>query len=270
MNGAFVGQSGDLRGEPPKRWEAAQLFPVPRDVLREGPNVFDLRVYTPEDARGGIGTVLLGPHEALYLRALRDELGHAIGPAVASLTITVLGLFMIVLWLRARDDPDYLLFAVACILWGLHTGATLLPREPLPRPHFWVWWNAVYVTFVVLLCLFVVRFTNTRWPRYERGALLYAAASVPVLYAAPGRRLLPVGRGRAPGRHRHRARRAPRCRAQRRFARATRSAGSCSRPRRQPPRSASTTGSPCAIPRTCGPCTWSPTWRCSSSRSWAG
>ena len=185
MNGAFVGQSGDLRGEPPQRWEAAQLFPVPRGVLREGPNVFDLRVYTREDARGGIGTVLLGQHEALYLRALRDELGHAIGPAVASLTITVLGLFMIVLWLRARDDPDYLIFAVACILWGLHTGATLLPREPLPRPHFWVWWNAVYVAFVVLMCIFVVRFTKTRWPRYERGALLYAAASVPILYAAP-------------------------------------------------------------------------------------
>ena len=185
VNGTFVGQSGDLRGQPPKRWEAEQLFPVPRDALRKGPNVFDLRVYTPADARGGIGTVLFGPHEALYLRALRDQLGHSIGPAVASLTITILGLFMIVLWFRARDNPDYLLFAVACILWGLHTGASLLPREPLPRPHFWVWWNAVYVTFVVLLCLFVVRFTNTRWPRYERGALLYAAASVPVLYAAP-------------------------------------------------------------------------------------
>jgi signal transduction histidine kinase len=184
-NGTFVGQSGDLLGEPPRRWEAEQLFTVPRATLRPGTNVFHLRVHVPADSRGGLGKVLVGPREALYLRALRDEFGHAIGPAVASLTIAVLGVFMLVLWLRARNDPDYLLFAAASILWGLHTGASLLPREPLPRPHFWVWWNAVYVLFVVLLCVFVVRFTGTRWPRYERGALLYAAASVPVLYAAP-------------------------------------------------------------------------------------
>ncbi len=185
VNGVFVSQSGDLRGEPPKRWEAEQLFPVPRAALREGANVLDLRLYVPPDSRGGVGTVLFGPHEALYLRALRDQVGHSIGPAVASLTISVLGLFMIVLWFRARNEPDYLIFAAACILWGLHTGASLLPREPLPRPHFWVWWNAVYVLFVVLLCIFVVRFAKARWPRYERGSLLYAAAAVPILYAAP-------------------------------------------------------------------------------------
>ena len=185
VNGAFAGQSGDLLGEPPRRWEAEQLFAVPHALLREGGNVFDLRIHVPADSRGGIGKVLFGPHEALYLRALRDEFGHAIGPAVASLTITVLGIFMFVLWFRARNDADYLLFAAACVLWGLNTGASLLPREPFPRPHFWVWWNAVYVLFVVLLCVFVVRFTKSRWPRYERGALLYAAASVPILYAAP-------------------------------------------------------------------------------------
>jgi len=185
VNGAFVGQSGDLRGEPPRRWEAEQLFTVPRAALREGDNVFDLRVYAPADSRGGLGKVLFGDREALYLRALRDEVGHAIGPAVASLTITVLGVFMLVLWMRVRDAPDYLLFAAACILWGLHTAASILPREPLPRPHFWVWWNAVYVIFVVLLCVFAVRFTGTRWQRYERIAFAYAAAAAPILYVAP-------------------------------------------------------------------------------------
>lgn len=184
VNGVLAAQSGDLQGERPERWEAAQLLVVPASLFVKGENRVDLRIYAPPGEPAGIGKVLFGTWEALYLRQLADQFGHTIGPAAASLTIFTLGLFILILWLRVRSDHDYLLFAAATILWGLHTGATLLPREPLPPPHYAVWWNAVYVLWVVLLCLFCVRFAGARWPRYERAALLYAAASIPALYVA--------------------------------------------------------------------------------------
>ena len=184
VNGVLAGQAGDLEGAPPQRWEAVQLFTVPRALLREGRNVLDLRIRVPQASPGGIGKALFGPHEALYPRMLGDQLAHAIVPTVASLTIFVLGCFLFVLWMRARNDPNYLLFASATMLWGLHTAVTLLPQAPLPPPHFEIWWNAVYALFVAMLCVFCVRFAGARWPRYERGALAFALASIPAMYLA--------------------------------------------------------------------------------------
>ncbi len=183
VNGTFVAQSGDLAGETPRRWEAVQLFVVPRAALKPGRNVFHLRVFVPPGSPGGIGPAILGPHEALYLRSLRDQVGHTIGPAVASLTILVLGLIILVLWLRARNDRNYLIFAVATSIWGAHTTLTLLPRPPLASPHYEILWNAMYVTWVALLCIFCIRFARARWPRYERLAIAFAIVSVPLMYA---------------------------------------------------------------------------------------
>jgi signal transduction histidine kinase len=184
VNGVLAGQSGDLEGPPPERWEAAQLLTVPRGLLRAGRNTIDLRIHVPRAAPGGIGPALLGPWQSLYPRSLADQFGHTIGPSVASLTLLALGIFILILWMRIRDDVEYLVFATATILWGLHTAVTLLPRAPLPPPHFAVWWNAVYVLWVVLLCIFCVRFARARWPLYERVVLVFAAACAPVLYAA--------------------------------------------------------------------------------------
>ncbi|PWB62074.1 MAG: hypothetical protein C3F16_07300, partial [Betaproteobacteria bacterium] len=183
-NGVLAGQSGELRGDPPERWEAVQLLAVPGTLLRAGENTLDLRIHVPPGSAGGIGPALFGPWSALHPRQLADQFGHTIGPSAASLTLLALGGFILILWIRIRDDVEYLVFAAATILWGLHTAVTLLPHAPLPAPHFAIWWNAVYVLWVVLLCIFCVRFTRMRWPRYERWALGYAAACVPALYAA--------------------------------------------------------------------------------------
>jgi len=184
VNGTLAGQAGELEGPPPERWEAAQLVAVPRGLLRAGGNTIDLRIHVPPGAPGGIGPALFGPWQALHERELADQFGHTIGPSAASLTLLALGGFILILWMRIRDDIEYLVFATATILWGLHIAVTLLPRAPLPPPHFAVWWNAVYVLWVVLLCIFCVRFSRARWPRYERAVLVFAAACAPVLYAA--------------------------------------------------------------------------------------
>jgi signal transduction histidine kinase len=184
VNGVLAGQSGELQGIPPGRWEPVQLFVVPAGLLAAGDNRLDLRIFVPRGRDGGIGIALFGPYEPLYARQLRDEFGHAIGPAAASLTTLALGFFVLILWLRIRSDREYFIFAVGTILWGLHTAATLMPRDLLPPPHFAVWWNVAYVLWVVMLCVFCVRFARAKWPRYEKGVFAYAAAAVPVLYAA--------------------------------------------------------------------------------------
>jgi signal transduction histidine kinase/ActR/RegA family two-component response regulator len=183
VNGTLVGATGALTGRPPRTWEHGQLFEVPASLLHAGGNRIALHVYRKPTWYGGIGPVVAGPHANARALWFRDLVVHAVGPAIVSITVIVVGLSIAVLWLR-RHDPLYLLFGFAATLWGLHTAVSLLPERLLPLPHWTIWWHAVYILFAMLLCKFCVRFAEFEWVTYRRFALAYAAAVVPVLYAA--------------------------------------------------------------------------------------
>ena len=183
VNGVSVGLTGSLTGRRPRSWEESELFEVPADLLRAGSNQIALRVNSPRAGIGGMGPLVAGPYAAVRELRLRDLLIHSVGPAIVSVTVVVVGLSIILLWIRRRD-PAYLLFGSAAILWGLHTAVSLLPDPLLPQPHWAIWWHAVYMLFVVLLCLFCVRFAGMHWRAYRRAAVAFAVAVVPVLYAA--------------------------------------------------------------------------------------
>ncbi len=205
VNGVSVGLTGSLTGRRPRTWEQSELFEVPTDLLHTGTNRIALRVNSPRAGIGGMGPIVAGPYAAVRELRLRDLLVHTIGPAIVSVTVVVVGLSIIVLWLRRRD-PAYLLFGSAAVLWGLHTAVSLLPEPLLPQPHWTIWWHAVYMLFVVLLCLFCVRFAGVEWRAYRRASVAFAVGVVPVLYAAnaAGRRRRGIGVGAT---HRHCVRR---------------------------------------------------------------
>jgi len=181
VNGELVGATGPLDGRRPRSYEQSQLYSLPGDVLRAGDNLVLVHVRA-KNGGAGVGPVLVGERSVLRRMALWDLVVHTLAPAAIAVVNVTVGVFLSFLWVRRRD-PSYVgLFAVAAILWGVHTGVTLVPETLIPQPHFFIWWHGVYLTFVALLCVFCVRFAGHRWPRYERFALVYAALVVPLLY----------------------------------------------------------------------------------------
>jgi len=183
VNDLSVGLTGSLTGRRPRAWEQAQVFEVPADVLHAGTNRIAVRVHAQRPGAGGLGPIVAGAHAPVLEGQMRDLMAHTIGPAIVSVIMVVVGLPMVVLWLRRRD-ASYLLFGIAAIVWGLHTASTLVPEPLLPQPHFAIWWHAMYMLFVVLLCLFCVRFSGVDWRVYRWLAVTFAIAVAPVLYAA--------------------------------------------------------------------------------------
>ena len=192
VNGHLIGSTGPLLGPRPGGWQVARLFVIPNGAVVPGVNVIALHVYENSRGQAALGPVLAGPMSALKERESRDLLLHTLGPAVVSATIIVLGLFIIVLWLRRRD-ATYGLFGFAAILWGVHTGLSLLPAALLPQPHWTIAWTALYMLFVALLCLFCLRFAEVDWRGFRRlivgftlavPVVLYAASAFDVLYRA--------------------------------------------------------------------------------------
>lgn len=183
VNDTSVGLTGSLTGRRPRTWEQSQLFEIPANLIHAGRNRIAVRVHTPRAGVGGLGPIVAGTHEAVSARQRRDFMMHTVGPAIVSVIMVVVGFAVVGLWLRRRD-LSYLLFGAAAVVWGLHTAATLLPEPLLPQPHWTIWWHAVYMLFVVMLCLFCVRFAGVRWHPYRRLALSFAVLVAPVLYLA--------------------------------------------------------------------------------------
>jgi signal transduction histidine kinase/ActR/RegA family two-component response regulator len=190
VNGELVAATGPLNGRPPRSFEQSRYVDIPTYLLRAGPNYIAVRVRAPSAGSGGLGGVLAGNATRLRERAREVLFVHTIGPAGVSIATLTVGVFIFVLWLRRRE-PGYLMFAVAVVLWSLHTLASLSPEPLLPQPHWGILWNATYLLFVAMLCQFCIRFVGLRWPAYERFVLLYAVAAVPILYMARAFDLLP-------------------------------------------------------------------------------
>ncbi len=185
VNGQLIGATGALLGPRPRSWQQARLFVVPEEIVKPGNNVIALHVHERVPGAGGLGPVLAGPEPMLRERAFRDLFLYTLGPTIVSVTIIVLGIFIIVLWLRRRD-PTYGLFGSAAILWGIHTGLSQLTTPLLPPPHWGIWWTSMYMLFVGLLCLFCLRFAETDWRPYRRAIVGFVVAVPLVLYVSVG------------------------------------------------------------------------------------
>ncbi len=183
VNGEIIGATGSIPGPRPRGWQQSRLFSIPADVVRPGRNSVALRVFEEIGGQGGVAPILAGPEPVLAERAMADILAYTLAPVAISITITMLGLFVLVLWLRRRD-ATYGLFGLAAVLWGMHTSLTALPRPLFPQPHWGMWWNVLYLTFVSLLCLFCLRFAGIDWKPYRRVVVAWAAVSPVLLYVA--------------------------------------------------------------------------------------
>jgi signal transduction histidine kinase len=90
-------------------------------------------------------------------------------PQATGLLLIVLGLFALTLWWQRREEPAYLLFALATVAWlvrNLHYHIDL-PRTRLGLEWFW-WLTHASMSWVMLLTfLFALRFAQRRFPLFE-------------------------------------------------------------------------------------------------------
>jgi hypothetical protein len=183
VNGATLGSTGALDGPRPRGVDQSRAFVLPSSLLHAGANRIAIRVYSPNAGEGGFGPISAGPAAAIHDQAYADLMKYVVGPAIVSVTIVVLGLIIVVLWLRRRD-PAYALFGFAAIIWGVHTAASMLPAPLLPQPHWTIWWHVVYIAFVGMLCLFCLAFAGATWHLYRRVVIVFTIATAPALYIA--------------------------------------------------------------------------------------
>ena len=173
----FDNQSGAREQWVRPLWAA---FPAALTELRRD-QIIDVVVAVPvlSDSFYSVSSVWLGPREDLEPRYQRRWTLQIGVPQATGMTLVVLGLFAFALWVRRREEPAYLLFALAAVAWlvrNLHYHLDL-PRTRLGLEWFW-WATHASMAWVMLLTfLFALRFARQRHLLFERGMAVFVLLS---------------------------------------------------------------------------------------------
>jgi signal transduction histidine kinase/CheY-like chemotaxis protein len=183
LNGQEVHSSlAEPLGAAPRSLRAVRVIALPPQHVRPGINNIELQLRAP--AALSLSPVWIGDETVLADQAQRRVLGMTIGPLIVAAFMVSLGLTVLVLYARRRDEAMYAYFGLGALVWGLQTAWSALPRPILLGDHRTVWLTSMYVFFVVMIVLFALRFAGVQSLRGERLLNRLALGWPVVMYAA--------------------------------------------------------------------------------------
>lgn len=168
-------------------WERPFLIPLPLSTLHVGTNLLHLRVGA---AQGNSSTrlpqLVLGPQSDLQSQFDRRLFVVRTIPLVTVVSGSVMGLFVIGIWLGRREEILYGLFGVAALLWALRT--TTFVFDVMPAA-LWPLWRLLYHAstggFIIVMALFALQLAGWNRRPIAIGLGIYGLLG-PMLYAVSG------------------------------------------------------------------------------------
>ena len=173
-NGTYVGRTGPF--DAPETGARPQFFVIPTNALRAGRNTLHLRLFVNETVRGAVSVVTLG-EEAEVLSEYEHGFFQKITAAQINCVVSaLLGVFMILLWLRRRHESLYGYFGLAALSWAAVVAKQFV-RVPIDEHYWFAFSDSAYCWNAVLLLFFAMRYGGWRWPRIEALIWTWAVAA---------------------------------------------------------------------------------------------
>lgn len=192
VNGVSLGAVGRMQPPVTRHFYTPLLWELPRGLLKPGGNELTVVVAGHPGYRCGLAPVEVGSYDALY-RAwqLRGWLQNT-GTLVTSTLICALGVYVLLLWLRERNNRVFGWFGLAAVVWGLRNLNYVVTEPPLPSLLWSQLTVACAAVFQGMFALFTLHYCESvdpadRAPRWLAAALLaYMAAALVWFVAASG------------------------------------------------------------------------------------
>ncbi|HYF58200.1 MAG TPA: sensor histidine kinase [Burkholderiaceae bacterium] len=175
LNGRRVGEVRTMDERTQVRWFRPFLFPIRDDLLRVGDNEIVVRQVT-RDARNVLRPMVVGPLDALVERHERTRFWQHTTATIAVWFCVPMGLFLIALWWRRREEGLHAIFGVACLLWALRSASFVVEVVPVA---LWFPWRLLYYVgtggFIAAMTIGLAWFADHRPRLLPRIALAYWA-----------------------------------------------------------------------------------------------
>ena len=187
LNGVAIGSSGGMTGPIARSMGVPRLDPIAPQLLHAGENRIELRLRVAPNLRGGLGPLTLGPRSAVEALYDADYFARVTMPRSLNIALIFVGLLVLLLWLRRPAEAIYGTFAALAIVWSIRNFHYTASPAWMPSGLWEAYILGSLGVVVVLLWLFILRFTATDSPRAERWvtrgsvAAIAAVAAVAVL-----------------------------------------------------------------------------------------
>lgn len=188
VNGLLIGSGGPFSEPVARNWNRPLYFLVPPGVLREGSNRIHVRVRGYPDLDGGLATPIVDSDASLsddYESAL---FWRIILAQTTSILIGAVGIFMLLLWIRRRQDAAFGYFGFASLLWAFYTADLYVRDIPVPTFYWELAIRSAFHGFALLLALFAIEYSalGGRWSRWLRRLLWVMMPLVPLSFLYGG------------------------------------------------------------------------------------
>jgi len=183
VNGSLVARDPSLVEPLSRSWMQPQYYLLDAPLLKRGENELLVRVSGLTAYQPAFGKVSVGDPrrvEALYRdqKLVRFDL-QMLDTAIGAVLAAVFGMF----WLLRRQDTTYGWYALKG-LFGMLYGLNWVARSPWPFASTDAWQAFIAACFIALNAIFpifLLRFAERRWRRFERtvlgiGALVFVLA----------------------------------------------------------------------------------------------
>lgn len=158
LNGRLIGDGGHFHEPYSRNWNRPLLFLAPPGLLQPGINTLHLRLLSSAYTQASLHPLQVGPEptlrkqfeRALFLRVTLNQ--------TASLLIAGMGLLMLSLWWRRRQDVAYGYFGLSALIWAAQSSNLYLINVPVPTAVWEIFINSSFQIFSAFLLISLLRF----------------------------------------------------------------------------------------------------------------
>lgn len=183
LNGVDVGTSGGMTGQITRSLGVPQLDPIAPQLLLLGQNELFVRLRVAPNLRGGLSPITLGPREAVEAIYDADYFARVTMTRSLNISLVFAGVLVLLLWLRRPEQHIYGYFGALSIVWSLRNFHYTVFVPAIPSNLWEAFILGSLGAVVVLLWLFILRFTGASFPRAERAATWACGLSVVAITA---------------------------------------------------------------------------------------
>ena len=180
VNGQPMGYTGSMSSPVTINWYVPLLTSVQPAAWVKGDNWVHIRVASGLYSRNGLAPVQIGPLDQLADTYKHRTWAQVDGVQVANTMLISLGIFMLIVWLRDREQTAIGFLSLSAITWALNAAMGVMPT---PLFEAVMWENVSYALSVIsqlLFCLYFFRFAQFR--RLWLDGLIYLLMVVMPIY----------------------------------------------------------------------------------------
>lgn len=168
LNGVAIGNGGRFDEPIGRNWNRPLLFLLPPGLLRAGENTLHIRLRAHPYTQAALHPLSIGPEHLLREEYDRAHFLNITVNQTATLLITAIGILMLSLWLRRRQDTAYAYFGAAALVWAAQSTNLYIRDTPVSTATWEILANSSFQIFSGLLLISLLRFVSISQPRLLR------------------------------------------------------------------------------------------------------